>query len=146
MANEEKKAKSKEKRAKKRASLLRVLDFVKKQELFAKNEALKADVSLLTPGQRFGGVSRVGVKDVISKMFEEKPTWTEMELFQKAKVGRAEMRGVSKKLIRKSDPDNRKWIHFDAEKGVYTLVAVGPTPPKGWTGYLPFDAEELDIV
>lgn len=143
MANEEKKARNQEKRAKKKAALQLVLNFVKEG---TEDQGLLSAVAILTPGQRFGGTVRTGIKDVVAELFLEKKAVLEMDLFTELKLGRAEMRSISKKLIRNNKPEERMWIHFDPQEGMYTLVHTGADTPKDWTGYTPINAEEMDIV
>lgn len=70
-------------------------------------------------------------------------TISEEDIFKTFKMGRKECSVCIKKALKKSEPANRIWISFDAEKGVYSHIATGPTPPKGWTGYVPTDENTL---
>lgn len=144
MASEEKKAKSREKRAAKKEALNKVLSFVK--ENADGDEDLMGAVKLLTPGQRFGGSVRTGIKDIAAALFLEKEEVSETEAFNELKLGRPGMRKVVKQLISKRDPEDRLWVSFDPESGVYKLVATGKEAPEGWTGYTPVEVEGMEIV
>lgn len=143
MASEEKKAKSREKRAAKKAALQSVLTYVKEN---TDNEDLLQAVKLLTPGQRFGGTVRTGIQDVAASLFKEKGQLTEVEAFSELKLGRPGMRGVIKKLIRKRAPEDRLWVSFDPVEGIYKLEAEGENAPDGWKGYRPVVVEDMEIV
>lgn len=139
----EKKDRNKEKRAKKKAALIRILDYVKTN---SSDDQLLADVKFLTPGQRFGGEVRTGIMDVAYAVFREKRVLTEAEAFEAFKMGRPGMRSICKKLIRKQKPENRLWIYFDAQEGTYSVKGEGADSPEGWTGYKPLKVEDMEIV
>lgn len=117
-----------------------------KDELLEKISKAKDAMKILRPSlygeSTFGG--GVAAKHVeFTGMFKEiGDTVDEMQLFKELKVGRKEARNMIKQSIRKSAPDERKWIHFDAEIGLYGLVDTGAEAPDDWTGYIP--VEEMD--
>ena len=78
---------------------------------------------------------------VIDKIIEKK-TVSEDELFKAYRLGRGEMKALLKRALRNSPKEKRPWISFDDERGIYTLVAVGETPPKDWKGYVPEEKKE----
>jgi hypothetical protein len=87
-----------------------------------------------------GGVARTPKYITFSDMFEKKgDTVDELNLFKEMKVGRKEANNLTKEVIKKSIVNERKWISFDAETGLYELVAIGPEAPKNWTGYVPVE-------
>lgn len=140
---DEKKSKGKERRAKKKAALLRILDYVKTN---SSDDSLLADVKILTPGQRFGGTVRTGIVNVAAAIFREKQILTEEQAFREFKLGRPGMRSICKKLILKLEPKDRIWVHFDVAEEVYKVVSEGPDAPEGWTGYTPLKVENMEIV
>lgn len=85
--------------------------------------------------------AETGKVATIRALFTEKAEVTELELFMAAKVGRAEMRGVSRKLV-KCEPAKRIWIAYDAKKEAWIVQGRGETMPKGWKGYDPAKAAE----
>ncbi len=88
-----------------------------------------------------------GVKAVVKNMFGEVGGFkSEDEIWAEHKLGRAEMRKVTVNLIKKEDPENRQWISFDPEEGIYTLEGMGENAPKGWTGYTPVKVEDIEIM
>jgi len=136
-----KKAKSVAKRAAKKEALKKVLAFVKAN---TEDEAALKAVKLLTPGARFGG-ARAVKSDVIVAAFAEHDAIKEDTIWNQFKLGRAEMRKICVNLIKKKAPENRLWISFDPEKGVYALEGTGAEAPEDWTGYTPVDMDDMDI-
>jgi len=136
-----KKAKSVAKRAAKKEALKKVLAFVKAN---TEDEAALKAVKLLTPGQRFGG-ARTAKGDVIVEAFAEHDVIKEDTIWNQFKLGRAEMRKICVNLIKKKAPENRLWISFNPEKGVYALEGTGADAPDEWTGYTPVDMDDMDI-
>ena len=67
----------------------------------------------------------------------------ELVLYKQFKIGRPEMAGKIRKFIKSGNPADRIWVHFDEVKETYFVVGKGPTPPKGWTGYLPAEKSDL---
>lgn len=62
----------------------------------------------------------------------------EMDLFKEFKIGRGEMRGKARDLVREpKNADERRWVEFDEQKEVWKLVGKGAATPAGWTGVLP---------
>ncbi len=93
-------------------------------------------------------VRTTGAKTVVLNMFAEVgDTLDEGAVFMEYKLGRLEMRKATTNLIKKADkPENRRWISFNPETGIYTLEAIGPEAPEGWTGYTPVKIEEIEIM
>lgn len=60
-------------------------------------------------------------------------------LFAEFKIGRRETKGMIRKALRKSAPEDRKWISFDEESGTYTLEGEGADVPNNWEGFIPVD-------
>ena len=87
----------KEKRAKKREALIRVLTFCKGN---TKDQALLNDITVLTPGFRAAGISRIGVMDTIGSLFQSQPEITEDQIWKEYKLGRVEMRKLTRNLIK----------------------------------------------
>ena len=136
-----KKARSVAKRAAKKEALKKVLAFVKAN---TDDEAALAAVKLLTPGARFGGV-RAAKSDVIVEAFAEHDVIKEDTIWNQFRLGRFEMRRICVNLIKKKAPENRLWISFNPEKGVYALEGTGAEAPEEWTGYTPVDMDDMDI-
>jgi hypothetical protein len=137
----ERKARSVAKRAAKKEALKKVLSFVKETG----GDQFAAEVKLLTPGARFGGGVRTGKADVIAEAFMNESQINENQIWDEYKLGRREMRGICINLIKKRSPENRMWISFDSESGIYTLEAIGEKAPAGWTGYEPVDVDDIDL-
>jgi hypothetical protein len=69
-------------------------------------------------------------------------TFDEGQIFMQLKLGRLEMKNISRMLIKNAKtPESRKWVSFDAVSGIYKLEAVGAEPPANWKGYLPTEKE-----
>ncbi len=69
---------------------------------------------------------------------------SEMDVFTKLQLGRAEMRTHSKRAIKQaSDPSQRIWVQLDFATKSYTLVAIGADAPDGWIGYRPSDETSI---
>jgi len=71
---------------------------------------------------------------------------SEMDVFKAFKIGRPEM-SIKSRLFVQVEPKDRVWFQLfegkDGAYGVYKVVATGPNPPKGWTGHVPADKEDL---
>lgn len=87
--------------------------------------------------------------DIISVKFTEVGTEIDEDtIFSEFKLGRAEMRGITRDLIKKAPtPAERKFISFDPIKGIYTLESIGAEVPENWVGYVPVEVimEESDV-
>lgn len=137
----ERKARAKAKRAKKKEALKAVAQFVKDN---SQDESLLEAAALITPGVRVGGI-RASRKDVIEEAFQNQDAIHEDEIWAEYKMGRTDMRKACIGLIKKKAPEDRMWIGFDPDSGMYTLEGTGPNPPAGWTGYRPVDMEDMEI-
>ena len=94
-------------------------------------------------GRGAGGPKKL---DIILSMFADSDTVSEEEIWGRYKLGRAEMRRIMVNAIKKAaTPDDRKYIDFNADKGEYTLVAVGAEYPAGWNGYRITKGEEVQV-
>jgi hypothetical protein len=84
-------------------------------------------------------MSRSGVVNELREMLLAGPV-SGVEIFQKFEYGRPTMNQKINGFI-KASPESRIWVAF--ENGNYVVKGTGPNPPKGWTGYLPPEKEEL---
>ena len=76
----------------------------------------------------------------VCDLFKQNNTQTEDSLWNALKVGREEMRKIRKDALNKpaeGKPENRLWISFNVESGVYILEGQGETAPEGWKGFMP---------
>jgi hypothetical protein len=69
----------------------------------------------------------------------------ELTVFKALKVGPVDGKKFCRKLIAKSTPDERKWVHYDLVNCEYTLTAIGADVPPNWVGYTP-DANEVPEI
>ena len=76
---------------------------------------------------------------LFNELFAETSVVTEDQVWAKYKLGRAEMKKKALFTLKKGEPEDRRWIAFDADAGTYTLLASGANPPEGWEGYIPED-------
>lgn len=74
----------------------------------------------------------------------DKKEVSEDVIFKEFKLGRKDCAGYIRKHLRKSDPQARVWISFNASSGMYKVVGRGVKTPAGWTGYVPVD-ENIDL-
>jgi hypothetical protein len=141
-----KQAKKKERKAARKARKAevraRVLKFV---------EANSKELGTLADDLKFlcgrGGRRVVGlqasINTAIRTAFAEKGSLSEMDIFKMFKIGRPEMVGKIRRMILTANPADRLWVKFDEKTEIYTVIAKGPTPPDGWTGYVPSEKDEL---
>ena len=88
-----------------------------------------------------------GVKAVVMGMFSDVgDTIDEDSIWEHNRLGRAEMRKATVNLIKKEKPEDRLWISFNPEEGVYALEGTGADAPEGWTGYTPVKIEDIEII
>lgn len=74
---------------------------------------------------------------MLTNMIVTKRSVQEEEIFKAFKIGRKEVAGILRSNLKNSDPENRQWIKFDIENGVYSYVSMGINPPANWDGYVP---------
>lgn len=111
-------------------------------------EDLKADLLLVVGLGRGSGAPSpmASAKAAVLDMVQERGTVSEDDIWSEFKLGRAEMRKVIVNAIKKAkSPEDRVWIRFNPEDGVYEYVATGADIPEGWTGYRPVDVEDIDL-
>jgi hypothetical protein len=103
------------------------------------DEQTKKDLQTLISFKkgRAGASNKVSKTDVLKKLFREKKTVSEMEIFKQFKMGIPEMNIQRRLMIQRSTPEDRVWINHDPEKEVWVMVKEGPNPPKDWDGYIP---------
>ena len=132
-------------RAAKEANVKVLIDFAKKYASTDSEPDVLAAVAALTAVVK--GTRTVLTKNgkatprgVIAELFTTVGTTaTESDIFAKFRMGRGEMKGAIKLALKSAAPADRKWVSFDVESEVYTLVAIGADAPAGWTGYLPLE-------
>lgn len=117
-----------------------ILDFI------AENPDLpiKDELSLFIkqPGTR-GRKSNGLFEKVRAEFLASEGGITEFALFKKFKIGRGEMRSISKKMLVCDDPSDRVWVTLDEKAEKYVVAGTGATAPDGWAGYIPADKETL---
>lgn len=109
------------------------------KEEFAELKALAILAAPKSGGRSGTGTTRTSVMSIVSGIFDELKEISEDQMFIDHKLGRTEMATASKNIIKKFAPEDRKWIAFDPETGVYKLAGKGENPPRGWKGYVPVD-------
>lgn len=87
-------------------------------------------------GQRMAG-PRVG--NALKEALLAGPM-TPVEIFNKFEYGTPTMKQKIREMI-KVKPEDRVWVEL--KDGKYQVVGKGPKAPKGWTGYVPAESEEL---
>ena len=103
-------------------------------EAIAKSFREKVQVRLVTHKNGLPTGATI-VNELFTKVGD---TAEEMQIFQQYKLGRGDMHKLCGGAIKQAkNADSRKWIHFDAQEGLYTLVGIGADAPQGWTGYIP---------
>jgi hypothetical protein len=136
------KTKSQLRREAKKSALMTLIKFVN-DSADDLPSAVKSALVALTPGTRTSTVTPR--RSVIADLLLEKHTVDEEYIWANLKLGRAEMRKACVMLIKKAKPEDRVWIHFDAEKGEYNLQGTGPEAPAGWTGYRPVEVQDIEL-
>lgn len=141
----ERKAAAKERRAAKKQAMKDVIEFVRSRKNVP-DEILEA-TKLFEPGRRTGGGGGgTSILDKIAERFQNQSEVTELEIFQEFKMGRAQMRKLTRNLIKKREPNDRMWVRLDADAEKYVVEGFGPEPPAGWTGYVPVQIEDEEIL
>ena len=140
----ERKEKHLAKRTLKRDSLLTILNFVRGRKNVP--DEVKIAAKVITPGIRVGRGGGPSKLTVFSAFFKENDETTELEIFNKFKMGRAEMRKVMVSMIKKNKPNERIWARLDAEVEHYVVEGYGANAPANWTGYRPVEVEDTEIV
>jgi hypothetical protein len=140
MNKEEKKERNQAKRAAKKEALTALIKFVKENTT---DEMLIQAAAALTPGRT---VQRSNTQSAISNILLENGSINEGDIFNQFKLGRGEMKKVIRNLIKKRNPEDRIWVEFDPDTGVYSVVGQGSEAPEGWTGYQPVTIEDMEIV
>lgn len=64
----------------------------------------------------------------------EKGAISENDVFNKFKMGRREVQSFFRKALRKSEPADRIWVNFDADKCEYSIAGKGASKPETYTG------------
>jgi len=85
--------------------------------------------------------ARSGINAELRALFIEKKTVSSVDLFQKFEYGRPTMNQKIKLFINAPDPEDRIWIAF--ESGNYVLKGKGAVAPRGWTGFIPTEKEDI---
>lgn len=147
MTKEEKKDARKAEKKQRKEDLKKLVAFIEANA--GKKVMLSDDVVALALAQkkkaRTNGIT--GMKAVIRNMFHEVGVQvSEDQIWSDLKLGRAEMRKLTVNLIKKEAPEDRVWVSFNAEEGVYTCEGFGPDAPEGWTGYTPVKVEDIEIM
>ena len=141
MTKEEKKELNAKNREIKKDALKAILKFVKEN---TDDTNLLDAVTFLTPTVR-QSIQRINAKSIVADLIVKEGSINEMDLFTTHRIGRIEMRGIMSQLIRKADPQDRIWISFDPDTGIYELVHQGEETPEGWTGYIPVTIQDMEI-
>ena len=136
----EQKAEIKRRRDERNAAIKALIESILADKEGYITEEMKELAKLAAPKTNSGsGVKRSSVMDTVRGYFEDKAEADEIEVFQALKMGRQEMATSIKNIIKKSTPEERVWISFDPEEGLYTVEGRGAEVPEGWTGYVPVE-------
>lgn len=146
---EEQKAAIKARRDERNAASKALIDLVLKTKAEDLNEEVLSDMkelaNIIKPKSSAGtGSSRVSIISQVSALFDEEAEVDELTIFQTLHLGRGDMNKAIKNIIKNSVPEERKWIRFDPEEGVYILEGLGAVAPEGWTGYVPIEEVAVD--
>ena len=144
---EEQKAEIKRRRDERNAAVKALIESILADKDGFLTEEMKELAKIAAPKSNAGtGTKRSSVMDTVRGYFDDKDEADEIEVFQDLKMGRQEMATAVKNIIKKSTPDERVWISFDPEAGLYTVEGRGAEVPEDWTGYVPVEevAEESD--
>lgn len=76
---------------------------------------------------------------VFEEMFKAAKQMHEDIVFKQFRVGRTEMRRFMIDAVKKPKPEDRIWVSFDFNTGLYNLKGKGATPPADWNGYRPLE-------
>lgn len=127
------------KQAKKEAKV-RVLQFVKDnlKDLGPIADDIKVLIGARGPNAHSAvpGVTRTVNAD-LRTAFLDKKALSEMDIFKQFHLGRPEMVNKRRVLVLCPNPADRVWVDFDEKTETYIVVGTGPTPPTGFTGYIP---------
>ncbi len=94
--------------------------------------------------RRVTGGSRTSINVVLKEDFKENLELDEMHIFNKYKIGRPEMATkIRIFILGAKTPEERLWVQFFIDEGVYKVVGQGINPPEGWDGYIPANIESL---
>jgi hypothetical protein len=86
---------------------------------------------------RVAGTGNISIATRFVNLIVEKKTISEDEVFKMLKVGRKDCSHFIKRNLQKVAPEERVWINFDKEKGIYTMVGKGAIAPATYTGAKP---------
>lgn len=142
MEQTNKQSNRKERRAAKNASFSLLKELVDKSD-----PKYKEALTIIRPslyGVAFATGSRTSTREDFIKLVVEKKTVNEDEVFKAFKIGRKEAAGLIRKHLRSVVPAERRWVRFDAQKGLYIHAGNGDKAPKDWDGYVPV-AEVEDL-
>ena len=83
-----------------------------------------------------------GVKvEVLAYLEDNKKGVHEDDFYVKFKLGRVEARTMFNSLL-KVEPENRIWVSFNRDTGMYKIEGKGESIPKNWDGYLTADLQD----
>jgi hypothetical protein len=99
-------------------------------------EVREAILYMAGSGVRSG---RSGIVSELKELLLKGPV-SAVDIFQKFEYGRPTMNQKINNFI-KASPEDRIWVVF--EDGNYLVKGKGPEAPRGWTGYMPAEKEEL---
>jgi hypothetical protein len=137
------KAKKDKKKEAKRNALAALIAFAAKSE----DPAIKAAVTALTARAASGGrvAGTPSFITVLADMFKDKAFIHEDDVFKRARLGRKEMRDMTVKAIKNAKPEERIWVSFDLQSGIYKLEGKGPNAPANWKGYRPLVVDGKEV-
>jgi len=132
---------SKESRERKMAAIAQLITYIESAGDVPK-EIINAIRRVRGETRQTGANSKRAI--IIAYVIENGPV-DEGYIFTEFKLGRAEMRLIINDAIKKvNDPEDRVWIAFDPESGMYTLDGTGAEPPINWRGYIPVEVQEYE--
>lgn len=110
------------------------------------DEKIKAAVAALTKRAAGPGVQKTpAYLEVINEMFKNVAQIHEDEVFKRFRLGRTDMRSITTKAIKNAKPEDRIWVAFDVQSGLYKLAGRGVNAPANWTGYRPLVVEGKEV-
>lgn len=136
-----------ERREARRIAFDKVQEIVKdnlKKGLFGDKDAASLTdlLKVLTPLRSSTPTTHDTICDKIARLFDGKKVVSGYDVYQfeGAHWGASDMKRNIVLGLKTAESDKRMWVEYDAKNDNYNLIYTGPTPPLGWTGYVPVDA------
>lgn len=129
--------------AAKRANLAKILTFAAEKG----DDTIKALAKAMLKPTRVAGTRQTSAS-LLTEMFKGATVPNqrhEDELFKNFRVGRSEMRNYIIRAIKNVKPEERVWVSFDPQTGVYKLAGTGKDAPANWKGYKPLVVDGVEV-